>query len=309
MKGPNGWLCAPGFAGTATKSCKYVEVSCSSQTVLSGCQMMASCQPPLLSPQQSCYINLTACNSVRSGNSCQATCASPFAGAPTLLTCPVGNTDSLQQLSGSLPSCDCGEPSQLPIQYNRTGYTPFGAAIYSCANGYAGTAVKTCLTGAAGGCSFAAILTGCYAPRPCAVSGFLDDGLTSSSTISGTVKFGPALVGNIIREAGVIGYSIFLMDKCGRMLGSELTFVPVQENQVLCCRADAYAAVIATATLTGTSGFLIIAQTETGEAPTGKAIPMPPGLLNRTATTSTASSRPSACITFAALALAALASR
>lgn len=292
LKGANGWVCASGFSGIAKKSCIYQAASCTYTPQLSGCHKTVPCVTRNLTSAEECYFNLTSCKSVASGSSCFARCDANFTGMETTLTCPAGNTIPGTLLSGDYPSCDCGEPvlamngEQI---YNRTDQLDvYGRVVYICASGYTGTAEKLCNLSPQGGCTIVATLSGCYSPRSCEAAGFFDDGLSTVSMISGTVKLGPALLGNEIDETGITGYSIFQMSQCGQIIGKEIGFAPVATNQVACCQPDAYQVRVRTPLLQGAVGLLIMAQTTTGMSKTGRAVSFSAGDLNRTALTSSA---------------------
>jgi len=209
----------------------------------------------------------------------------------TTLSCPAGNTVPGTLLSGSYPICDCGEPDLTMSGqqiYNRTDQMDqYGRVIYTCASGYTGKAVKLCNPLPGEGCTIVPTLSGCYSPRSCQAAGFFDDGTSSTTMISGTVKLGPALVGNTIDETGITGYSIFQSSQCGQLIGQAIGFAPVMSmNQVKCCQRDAYQVYVKSPVLAGATGLMIMVQTTTGMSKTGRAVSLSASVLNRTAATS-----------------------
>lgn len=294
VMGTNGlWMCAPGYAGSAVKTCVGEAASCKVTAIMSGCSLAVSCEPLALDGLSACMVNASSCQLVPSGGSCLARCqfVVPHYPSPSsIMSCPAANTVAGMNITGTLPSCGCGEPASLTPGYTRTSTDVYGYGVYECNAGWTGQAVKLCARAATGGCNIEPLLTGCGQPKPCQAAGFFDDGTTSAKLVSGTLKFGPAMVGSTINEVGLTGYNIFLMDTCGQLLGKAVIFVPVAtSNQVLCCRTDAYIVSVRTAKLAGTAGLLIMPMTTAGhQSPTGLSVNISASLLARAGVSSAA---------------------
>ncbi|CAK9035728.1 unnamed protein product [Durusdinium trenchii] len=89
-----------------------------------------------------CQYDVSDCQAVSRGNSCTISCRLPYSGTSLTATCPQNNTDALQGLQVTLPSCSfptCPDPQQLPL-----GYVRHANGSYGCDQDYIGTAVRTC---------------------------------------------------------------------------------------------------------------------------------------------------------------------
>lgn len=162
-----GWACAEGYTGEVAIGCTTAS-KCQTEPVLSGCVPVKECRLPTLDP---CRFNLSRCDGVLAGQTCNVGCAGPFAGSTARATCDLTSylPDVPQDLpwalplSYKLPNCSakaCLDPLPIPFGYAKT------AAGWRCADGWLGTAVPTChLDKRCGQLPF--VLSGCSPPVPC----------------------------------------------------------------------------------------------------------------------------------------------
>ena len=137
---------------------------------LSGCRREQTCQPLEIPEADLCRFNTTGCTTLQPGEVCPVRCKEPYFGRDGSVSCPAGNTNATTKLTMDLPDCDCEDPLSIPPGYLRSNTT----GEWSCAPGYAGTAVKLCLPGA--GCTAEPSLSGCMAPVVCEAGEFMDEG-------------------------------------------------------------------------------------------------------------------------------------
>ncbi|CAK9038819.1 unnamed protein product [Durusdinium trenchii] len=158
---PDGWSCAPGYAGRAEVLCRHGPNCEPSPGELAGCGNPSACVAPTT---LSCSVNMSECSVVLPGQSCHVQCASPFQGDPTLAVCPFDNLDPAG-LRWRPPDCVqfCPDPeiSSLPPGYIKTG------AGWACTRGFQGAAQKVC--GMDERCvATATVMEGCFEEVPCA---------------------------------------------------------------------------------------------------------------------------------------------
>jgi len=129
-------------------------------TISPTCQ---ACGVIIVEGSERCMYDLSECQGIRPGGSCNVKCRAPYIGPnSTVATCPLGNTNPFRSLSWSPPNCSCPDPE---IQQ---GYVKDSDGEWQCAQGYAGTAMTMCepIGTACGG--LRTWLAGCLPMVPCA---------------------------------------------------------------------------------------------------------------------------------------------
>ncbi|CAE7460404.1 unnamed protein product [Symbiodinium microadriaticum] len=162
------WRCAAGYLGSAIAEC-FVDsifssstraVVCVGRVELTGCDPMASCQPPTL---DLCIYDVSDCIDVIGGTNCSIRCRSPpYEGTPTNASCPYGNLDPFRVVDFEPPSCELRCPVQevLPDGYN------YSNGSYVCLDSWFGSATAECVANEED-CSFGVVLSGCGQSSPC----------------------------------------------------------------------------------------------------------------------------------------------
>ncbi|CAE8630320.1 unnamed protein product [Polarella glacialis] len=229
------WTCGAGYTGTAAAKCTVKAEGCVAKLVLSGCGLLVPCLPPLNSDP--CLYDLSDCNGVMPGESCQVPCRLPFIGGATRMRCPRGNTDPTKRIDWVKPQCVCGNPL---VKYPEYVNTPGG---WTCATGYVGTPLKSCRSDTFTECLPDAVLSGCQVPEPCGIGDFADlNG--RSGFLTGRMTFGPAQVNGIIGENGIDGYQVFFADICGKPIGNGSSIASIRswtgEADGQCCQVARY---------------------------------------------------------------------
>lgn len=270
VKGFDGnWECAPGYSGTVTKNCTWLEAECRAVPSLSGCVPEQSCKVPEVN---SCMHDISDCRNVQPGKLCSISCRRPYTGVNETFTCPFKNINASTPLQGTLPVCDCGEPDPLPRGYNMTIDEATDERFYSCDTGYAGQAKKTCAPGKGATCTVDPILIGCSIPVPCEAS-FVDvEKRSQGGNVRGLVDFGPASMEGSVNENHVLEYRIYWANKCENKLAvnaEPIGVLPVRTEREGCCRGDAYSYDIDLKLPEGAEGLLVLTALRSGEAPIG----------------------------------------
>jgi len=137
------------------------ERGCGAVSVLEGCHPIVPCISVALTGMDACTYDLSSCQNLVPGATCEVSCKSPFAGVATAGNfCPANNTNR-QGLQWTKPQCalqDCDYPP-LPAGYIQTD------TGLQCANSYSGFAQKVCRATAA--CEVVPMVTGCAQVFPC----------------------------------------------------------------------------------------------------------------------------------------------
>mmetsp|Transcript_105195 Transcript_105195/g.307512 ORF Transcript_105195/g.307512 Transcript_105195/m.307512 type:complete len:816 (-) Transcript_105195:21-2468(-) len=129
---------------------------------ISSIHIAVACAP--ISTTDACQFDVVPCAAVMPGTACLIYCQGPYEGTASAADCPAGNTDPTTPLIYSgMPNCrlPCPNPTPLP-----TGYTGSVDLLYiycDTANGYTGTATKTCTMDSAT-CTTQQTITGCSIP-------------------------------------------------------------------------------------------------------------------------------------------------
>jgi len=101
--------CGPGYyaAGSITKSCT-VDVSCTVTPILSGCDELVACAPPLNSDP--CEFDMSRCGNVLPGAQCAIACnpLNAWVGLDAYGSCPSTNTNPNFRVVVNYPSCSGG---------------------------------------------------------------------------------------------------------------------------------------------------------------------------------------------------------
>ncbi|CAJ1448217.1 unnamed protein product [Effrenium voratum] len=154
------WGCLPGYREPAEVNCT-TNIACEWKLDFGGCELLESCADLNLS---SCVVDTDDCVGLTGGESCTVRCKLPdFVGASTVAQCPEGNIVPEQVLELTMPDCQvtCSDPDPWPVGYRKT-------SSWECATGYAGVAVKSCVTSSyAEGCITTSVLSGCLPIVPC----------------------------------------------------------------------------------------------------------------------------------------------
>mmetsp|Transcript_88141 Transcript_88141/g.273945 ORF Transcript_88141/g.273945 Transcript_88141/m.273945 type:complete len:158 (-) Transcript_88141:90-563(-) len=91
--------------------------------------------------------------------------------------------------------------------------------------------------------------------------------------ISTILRFGPNAVNGTINETGIVGYSVFLLDSCGRRSGAPVASVAAQPQAPVqpCCQHDTYTVQFTAPLPIGYAGaaLTVIPQTTAGLLPIG----------------------------------------
>lgn len=153
------WRCTEGFAGTPEIVCQPMADCAGVSTYLIGCKQLVPCAMPMV---DLCRYDISRCQNVQPGESCQVHCKKPLLGNYTTAVCVAGNTDPLRELDYYPLTClleECPDPSPWP-----EGYTKDLEGRWKCAEGYNGTARNRCELGNTWSedCAAVAALTGCY---------------------------------------------------------------------------------------------------------------------------------------------------
>lgn len=144
-----GWICAEGYAGVAVAECDKE----TAELTLSGCSILKPCVVTV-SIQQCPLVNLTECanTSMVPGATCFVSCSLPYRSdngdnttAGTIAICPENNTDPFAEIVFTPPSCslECGDLGLALEGYQLERMD--GAEAWTCASGYVGAAVSTCV--------------------------------------------------------------------------------------------------------------------------------------------------------------------
>lgn len=139
----SGWECDSGYSGIVQESC-FLQFDGSSpcgtpELLLSGCRPLVDCVAPMV---DLCQFDVSLCQAVVRGSSCEISCRLPYTGTSKVASCPSNNTDALQGLQVDLPSCSfptCPDPATLPL-----GYVLHSNGTYGCDQDYIGTVVRRC---------------------------------------------------------------------------------------------------------------------------------------------------------------------
>lgn len=269
MRTVSGWKCADGFTDAGQGVKKFCQPprngECSSTATLSGCVKVSPCRP--LEIESACWLNVTACQSVQAGRSCEVTCRRGWLGGPGIASCPAGNVDPETTLATNPPDCFCEDPMPTPQGYQWDK----DAKQWLCSPGYAGSAVKRCLPGP--NCTTTPVLQGCHVPVPCEVSLWQDLG-SSKNRLVGTLAFGPAKVGDQIVEDEVLSYEVYFADLSCNRLGGPIASVRKSDKRLSCCKTDTYSASINSGVVFGAVRLTIVAVTSRGQAPDGGIVEM-----------------------------------
>eukprot|EP00411_Alexandrium_monilatum_P051753 CAMPEP_0175453294 /NCGR_PEP_ID=MMETSP0095-20121207/63869_1 /TAXON_ID=311494 /ORGANISM="Alexandrium monilatum, Strain CCMP3105" /LENGTH=204 /DNA_ID=CAMNT_0016753909 /DNA_START=128 /DNA_END=739 /DNA_ORIENTATION=+ len=59
--------------------------------------------------------------------------------------------------------------------------------------------------------------------------------------VSSELQFGPSHLNGTVNESGIVGYAVFMVDSCGRTVGSRLAYVSSRGLFQQCCQYDEYA--------------------------------------------------------------------
>mmetsp|Transcript_56583 Transcript_56583/g.143179 ORF Transcript_56583/g.143179 Transcript_56583/m.143179 type:complete len:1480 (+) Transcript_56583:21-4460(+) len=258
----SGWECDDNYTDGGlgvTKTCVPAGAGgCTATSSLSGCQKEVNCVP--LTMDDACWLDVSQCGSVSPGERCTLPCRTGWQGIPGYAVCPAGNVDPTMQLLPSPPDCECEEPYPVPPEY----FWSKDLKAWRCASGYAGQAFKRCLPGP--NCTTIPTLVGCYAPVPCEVAPWEDDGSTSKY-VAGTLRFGPAKVGEEIDESEVMSYRVFFANVECERLGESIAEVDTAVEEYTCCKDNVYMLPISAPLASGATRLVIVAVTAKGEAP------------------------------------------
>ncbi|CAJ1361405.1 unnamed protein product, partial [Effrenium voratum] len=192
MKSQTGWLCAEGFSGLASASCRTEkffsagEAICLTRTELAGCLPL---QPCFFPASDVCDFDTSNCSQLRAGGTCQVHCQVPFLGASSVGRCPADNTVANRLVDVEMPSCmlDC-PVSEIPEGYNISwgaarsdglavstfGMDPISgrrarverAGYFVCEDLYAGNLTASCSIDT--NCQWRMDFEGCHPTVPCA---------------------------------------------------------------------------------------------------------------------------------------------
>eukprot|EP00927_Polykrikos_kofoidii_P056299 TRINITY_DN50452_c0_g1_i1.p1 TRINITY_DN50452_c0_g1~~TRINITY_DN50452_c0_g1_i1.p1 ORF type:complete len:1601 (+),score=147.34 TRINITY_DN50452_c0_g1_i1:689-4804(+) len=155
------WNCADNAVGVAVVGCD-LSPNCDARIVLEGCVLL---QPCVIPEVDKCRLDVTDCDPLQAGSTCQADCAPQFLGTNFTGTCPHNNTDNAFEVQWSpKPECVCPDPSPIPEGYVRLEeFAPgHGVVGWQCAAEYTGQAIAECL------CTGQIKLTGCTRIVACA---------------------------------------------------------------------------------------------------------------------------------------------
>ncbi|CAK9018895.1 unnamed protein product [Durusdinium trenchii] len=161
------WRCGAGYAGTAAIGCSPRR-NCQSTATLSGCVPIEPCLPIIPGPED-CDLNVSACQSVLGGESCEISCKDPpYRGASTIATCPEGNINTSQVLTWTRPKCEltnCIQRVDIP-----DGYVKDSVQKWICAPGYIGTPNVECkINVTTDDCEAYCLYEGCFPEVNCTV--------------------------------------------------------------------------------------------------------------------------------------------
>ncbi|CAE7815738.1 unnamed protein product [Symbiodinium microadriaticum] len=148
------WRCDDGWVGQVNRTCLHFS-NCSFQVLFDGCRRKLPCMPLTVSDGESCKMDLTPCEAVEPGLSCDVTCRAPYKGGSTMATCAPDNIDPMRELEFTAPICQA-ECDPYPPGYMRT------AAGWGCAPGYNGLARAD-----RADCGEVLQLSGCLPLQPC----------------------------------------------------------------------------------------------------------------------------------------------
>ncbi|CAJ1368105.1 unnamed protein product [Effrenium voratum] len=145
-----GYECDEGYAGLVKEDC-FLQFDGSDPCgtpalLLNGCRPLADCLAPMV---DLCQFDVSDCQLVARGDSCEIGCRDPYGGMSTNASCPMNNTNALQGLQKDLPFCsfpECPDPASLPL-----GYVLHPNGTYGCDRDYIGAAVRTCSAFPVGG--------------------------------------------------------------------------------------------------------------------------------------------------------------
>ncbi|CAK0908216.1 unnamed protein product, partial [Prorocentrum cordatum] len=125
----DGWTCAEGFIGLAEHSCTLEgesNGSCLLESHLSGCVPLQPCLVVETADLNHCQYNASGCAGggglLAPGSSCELSCAPPYVGSPTVVSCPAENLQVDLPLLPAMPNCTlrCAE-GPPPPGFRRAG--------------------------------------------------------------------------------------------------------------------------------------------------------------------------------------------
>ena len=120
------WKCALGYVGSIGFGCTVSQINdtCVAEVQYAGCNLTHPCVTPVF---DACAFNVSGCDSLATGSTCEVGCNPPYRGPNTTLSCPAVNLDPTQELMG-LPfeSCYliCKDPDPIPFGYMKARSIP-----------------------------------------------------------------------------------------------------------------------------------------------------------------------------------------
>lgn len=156
------WQCANGFGGPTGvfTECAVDEVLCTPMTKFSGCIPLVPCHKPKLTPIETCMFDISTCESVAPGGSCEVKCAEGLKdkSGPLGAFCRANVVDPDEEILWIRPRCEaqCADPDPTPL-----GYVKTLSGCWVCAPGFNGHAQDECVVQVDNDCKFELILTGC----------------------------------------------------------------------------------------------------------------------------------------------------
>jgi len=129
---------------------------------------MVDCVPPKIAHKDHCKFDVSGCQNVSEGSTCNINCAWPYAGASAMASCPDSNSDPFQKLFYYEPQCTFTCPDIEAIHVPAGGYTRKDVnSSWECAHGHVGSPYFTCIV--TGECTPHKELVGCLKLQPCLV--------------------------------------------------------------------------------------------------------------------------------------------
>eukprot|EP00913_Durusdinium_trenchii_P007829 g7347.t1 len=155
------WVCAPGYAGSAVRTCALRFRSANSQECIPEA-VFYGCFP--LTPRD-CRFNTSAAANLTPGSIGLIYCSVPFDGVPTTAQCPWDNNQPGQEPVFELPLCEPACPKAVG-QPTPPGFLWVEAdKEWQCLSGYRSPAQVNCTTNVA--CEWLLDYGGCEKLEPC----------------------------------------------------------------------------------------------------------------------------------------------
>jgi len=208
----------------------------------------------MLTTEDPCQHDVSDCLKVEPGRTCKLRCKVPFFGTETIGYCLATNTKD-GGLVLKLPTCSIGsgwDPMPVLSGYMRT------SRGWACAPGFSGSLVLQC--DVLENCATEIMPTGCGPVLPCGIEPFNDED-TRFGFLNGTIKFGPAQLGDNVSEGAVESYVVYFADDCNHTIGEELAVVNISGDDPACCISDGYSVRVNASIPTGSDHLVVIART------------------------------------------------